>query len=156
MAQMYRILGKRGRITIPYEIRQRVGFSQNDVLSFTESPDGRTVLVKREKLCDDNCKPERAQQRKEETDSVTLFDFLNSLSDEQQCAALYIVPNFFIDAEIGNIIGTKETVQGDSAQDFNAALGDAIRNMDEAQSIKNWQEQLIALQSSMLPSYPLK
>ena len=50
MAQMYRILGKRGRITIPYEIRQRVGFSQNDVLSFTESPDGRTVLVKREKL----------------------------------------------------------------------------------------------------------
>lgn len=52
-------------------------------------------------------------------------------------------------AEIGNIIGTKETVQGDSAQDFNAALGDAIRNMDEAQSIKNWQEQLIALQSSI-------
>lgn len=71
MAQMYRILGKRGRITIPFEIRQRVGFSQNDVLSFTESPDGRTVLVKREKLCDDNCKPERAQQRKEETDSVS-------------------------------------------------------------------------------------
>ena len=33
MAQMYRILGKRGRITIPFEIRQRVGFSQNDVLS---------------------------------------------------------------------------------------------------------------------------
>ena len=43
MAQMYRILGKRGRITIPFEIRQRVGFSQNDVLSFTESPDGRTM-----------------------------------------------------------------------------------------------------------------
>lgn len=54
-----------------------------------------------------------------------------------------------LDAEIGNIIGTKETVQGDSAQDFNAAFGDAIRNMDEAQSIKNWQEQLIALQSSI-------
>ena len=54
-----------------------------------------------------------------------------------------------LDAELGNIIGTKETVQGDSAQDFNAALGDAIRNMDEAQSIKNWQEQLISLQSSI-------
>ena len=54
-----------------------------------------------------------------------------------------------LDVEIGNIIGTKETFQGDSAQDFNAALGDAIRNMDEAQSIKNWQEQLIALQSSI-------
>ena len=44
---MYRILGKRGRITIPYEMRQRVGFSHNDVLSFTESDDGRTVLVRR-------------------------------------------------------------------------------------------------------------
>lgn len=89
MIQMYRILGKRGRITIPYEIRQRVGFSRNDVLSFTESPDGRAVVVKREKLCDDRCKPERAWQRTEDSDSVTLFDFLNSLSDEQQCAALY-------------------------------------------------------------------
>lgn len=87
MAQMFRILGKRGRITIPYEIRQRVGFRQNDVLSFTESDDGRTVLVKREKLCD-NCHSDSAQQ-KEDTGSVTLFDFLNGLSDEQQCAALY-------------------------------------------------------------------
>lgn len=87
MAQMYRILGKRGRITIPYEIRQRVGFSQNDVLSFTESEDGRAVIVKREKLCD-NCQSENTQ-KKEDAGSVTLFDFLNSLSDEQQCAALY-------------------------------------------------------------------
>ena len=52
MTKLYRVLGKRGRITIPYEIRQRVGFSHNDVLSFTESPDGRTVTVKREKICD--------------------------------------------------------------------------------------------------------
>lgn len=26
MTKLYRILGKRGRITIPYEIRKRVGF----------------------------------------------------------------------------------------------------------------------------------
>ena len=54
-----------------------------------------------------------------------------------------------LNAEIGNIIGTKEAFQGNSEQDFNAALGDAIRNMDESQSIKSLQEQLIALQSSM-------
>lgn len=36
MRKLYRILGKKGRITIPYEIRSRVGFSYNDVLSFTE------------------------------------------------------------------------------------------------------------------------
>ena len=39
MTKLYRVLGKRGRITIPFEIRQRVGFTYNDVLSFTESPD---------------------------------------------------------------------------------------------------------------------
>ena len=55
MKKLFRILGKRGRITIPYEIRQRVGFSYNDVLSFTEADDGRTVIVKREKICD-NCR----------------------------------------------------------------------------------------------------
>lgn len=85
MAQMFRILGKRGRITIPFEIRQRVGFSYNDVLSFTEAPDGRTVIVKREKICD-NCAAEKPQ-RKEAEDTITLFDFLNGLSDEQQKAA---------------------------------------------------------------------
>ena len=51
MAKLFRILGKRGRITIPYEIRKRVGFGYNDVLSFTEAADGCTVVVKREKIC---------------------------------------------------------------------------------------------------------
>lgn len=82
MTKLYRVLGKRGRITIPYEIRQRVGFSYNDVLSFTESPDGRTVTVKREKICD-NC----AKTADKETE-MTLEDFLDSLSAEQQRVAL--------------------------------------------------------------------
>ena len=50
MMRTLRILGKRGRITIPYEIRQRLGFRPNDVLSF-QIVDDRTVLVRREKLC---------------------------------------------------------------------------------------------------------
>ena len=36
MKKIYRILGKRGRITVPFEIRQSVGFKQNDILSFSE------------------------------------------------------------------------------------------------------------------------
>ncbi len=83
MTKLLRILGKRGRITIPFEIRQRVGFKYNDVLSFTEAADGRTVIVKREKICD-NCVTEKPTKE----DEVTLFDFLNSLSPEQQKAAL--------------------------------------------------------------------
>ena len=35
MTKLYRVLGKRGRITIPFEIRQRVGFTYNDVLSLS-------------------------------------------------------------------------------------------------------------------------
>ena len=50
MMRMLRILGKRGRITIPYEIRKKLGFRPNDVLSF-QIMDDRTVLVRRERLC---------------------------------------------------------------------------------------------------------
>ena len=87
--KVLRILGKRGRTTIPYEIRKRVGFSYNDVLSFTEGPDGKSVIVKREKVCD-NCK---AEKDKEASENITLFDFLNGLSEEQQCAALFHLTN---------------------------------------------------------------
>lgn len=36
MLKIYRVLGKKGRITIPFVIRQRIGFRYNDVLSFTQ------------------------------------------------------------------------------------------------------------------------
>lgn len=85
MKKLYRVLGKRGRITIPYEIRQRVGFDYNDILSFAESEDGRTVVVKREKICD-HCT--EAQPAVVKDDEVTLFDFLSGLSADQQRAAL--------------------------------------------------------------------
>ncbi len=82
MLKMYRVLGKRGRITIPYEIRQRIGFRHNDVLSFTQQDDG-SVVVRREKICD-NCK-EFADEFEE---NITLDDFLDSLSEEEQRDAL--------------------------------------------------------------------
>ena len=87
MTKLYRVLGKRGRITIPFEIRQRVGFTYNDVLSFTESPDGRTVTVKREKICD-NCCAEPTKTVKTKQDGITLMQFLDSLSSDEQRAAL--------------------------------------------------------------------
>ena len=85
--KIFRILGKRGRVTIPYEIRKRVGFKYNDVLSFDESPDGRTVIVKRERICDCDLN-DKNEQKEKKNDEVTLFDFLNGLSAEQQRAAL--------------------------------------------------------------------
>lgn len=44
--KIYRILGKRGRVTIPFLLRQKVGFAPNDVLSFTDQ-DGRSILIRR-------------------------------------------------------------------------------------------------------------
>lgn len=82
MLKMYRVLGERGRITIPYEIRKRIGFRYNDVLSFAELDDS-SVVVRKEKICD-NCN-EFAEEFEE---NFTLEDFLDSLSEEEQRDAL--------------------------------------------------------------------
>lgn len=82
--KLLRILGKRGRITIPYEIRQRVGFAYNDVLSFIESEDGRSVVIRREKLCD-NCQGKTVQAVTD--DRAMLLELLDSLPTELKKAA---------------------------------------------------------------------
>ena len=79
---IYRVLGKRGRITIPYAIRKRIGFKYNDILSFTEQNDG-SVVIKRVKLYD-NC----IDMADEYSEDISLEDFLDSLSEEEQRDAL--------------------------------------------------------------------
>ena len=79
--KLYRIIGNEGRITIPYSIRQAVGFLPDDVVSF-QLMDAESVLVRRETLRD-----------REKTASVpkpdaTLMDFLESLSPKEQHTAL--------------------------------------------------------------------
>ena len=84
---IYRVMGKRGRITIPYEFRQQVGFGYNDILSFTKQDDN-TVIVRREKLCD-NCGRPKVQAAVKLPDSnLTLMELLDSLTPVQQRAAL--------------------------------------------------------------------
>ena len=80
--KLHRFLGKRGIITIPYEIRKYIGLRHNDILSFTQQNDG-SVLMKREKICDDCISIED-----ECTNDVSLEDFLDSLSEEEQRDAL--------------------------------------------------------------------
>lgn len=95
MAKLMRILGKRGRTTIPYAIRKSVGFGYNDVLSFTEGDDGRSVIVRREKLCD-NCKdqPPVVEERR-------LQDVLAALSFEEQMAAFLFLTRLLSDRQTG-------------------------------------------------------
>ena len=82
MLKIYRVLGEKGRITIPFVIRQRIGFRYNDVLSFTQQDDG-SVVFRREKICD-NCN----ELTEEFEENFTLEDFLDSLSEEEQRDAL--------------------------------------------------------------------
>ena len=81
-----KILGKRGRVTIPYEIRLKMGFKYNDVVSFEEQ-DNNTVIIRREKICD-GCKKDAPNPVEKPTDEITLLDFLDGLSAAEQRAAL--------------------------------------------------------------------
>ena len=85
---IYRVMGKRGRITIPYEFRQQVGFGYNDILSFTKQDDN-TVIVKREKICD-NCNHRKVNAAVADIPEagMTLMELLDSLTPAQQKAAL--------------------------------------------------------------------
>ncbi len=102
--KMFKILGKRGRITIPFEIRQRVGFSYNDILSFAEDADGQSVIVKRERICND-CASDRKSEQKDADDSITLFELLNGLTEEQQKAALAHLSAKLVSRSTGHFYG---------------------------------------------------
>ena len=71
--KIVRVLGKRGRITIPYEIRVRNKIGYNDILSFEER-DKNTIIVRKEKLCG-GCTPECF----DEENSIPIEDFIDSL-----------------------------------------------------------------------------
>ena len=49
--KIYKILGKRGRITIPFAIREELGLEQNDVLSFELQDDGAVVIRTEPRCC---------------------------------------------------------------------------------------------------------
>lgn len=76
--KIVRVLGKRGRITIPYQIRVRNKIGYNDILSFEEK-DANTIILRKERLCN-GCTPECF----DEVSELSIEDFLDSLSTEQQ------------------------------------------------------------------------
>lgn len=75
--RVFRILGNEGKITIPWELRQQIGFSHGDVVSF-EAVSSCAVLVRREQLLDGI--PDMGGE--------SLKEFLDSLSPKEQYAAM--------------------------------------------------------------------
>lgn len=71
----FRILGKKGKITIPWELRQQIGFLPGDVISF-ETVSSCAVLVRREQLLNSD--------RILDAEKKPLKKFLDSLSPKEQ------------------------------------------------------------------------
>lgn len=83
--KLFRILRKQGLVTIPYKIRQRMQLKPNDILSFVEGGDGRTIILRKEQICEcDKASPHIVTRNE-------IHDFLDKLTAEEQLAAtLYL------------------------------------------------------------------
>lgn len=79
MNKIYRLIGKEGRTTIPFDIRLKMRIGYNSLLSY-EMKDENTVILRREKICD-HCKDSGAKKG-------SILDVINSLTPTEQ-RALY-------------------------------------------------------------------
>lgn len=79
--KLYRVLGNEGRITIPWDMRQIIGFRPGNIVSF-HLVDERSVLVRKEELRTQEPVP------KIHTRNDSLLDFLESLDETQRYDAL--------------------------------------------------------------------
>jgi AbrB family looped-hinge helix DNA binding protein len=89
MNKALKILGVKGRITIPYAIREMIGFRMGDIVSF--ETDGGSITIKKEKLCDgcwQRASPPAGVLPEPDEEEITLTEYLDSLTYTQQMAAL--------------------------------------------------------------------
>lgn len=76
---LHRILGKKGRTTIPLPIRERLDLAPGDLLSFTCDSD--SVIIRREKVCTKCVRDNK----------VELDGFFDALTlEEQQLLVAYL------------------------------------------------------------------
>ena len=95
MKKIYRILGKRGRTTIPFSLRVGCGFKPGDIISFEVRKDG-SVLLRKETVCD-HCR----EQVKESAKKKPLPEWLRHIpADEQKAVFRYLAKSL---AEAGEL-----------------------------------------------------
>ena len=70
MSKIYRLIGKEGRTTIPFDIRLKMRIGYNSLLSY-EMKDENTIILRREKVCD-HCKDTDVREG-------SILDVVNSL-----------------------------------------------------------------------------
>lgn len=98
--KLYRVLGNEGRVTIPWDMRQIVGFRPGNIVSFC-LVDERSVLVRKEELCTQES-PSRLYTR-----NAPLLDFLESLNETQRYDALVHLSVLWAESQNGKSQGGK-------------------------------------------------
>lgn len=76
MNTIYKVLDQKGRTTIPFEIRRKLGMKYNDILSFTM--DNNRVIITKENLCND------CNYNSDKDEKKPFSEFIDSLSPMQQ------------------------------------------------------------------------
>lgn len=77
--KVYKLIGKRGRTTVPFDIRMKMRLGYNSLVSY-ELKDEDTLILRKEKICD-GCREPNIKE-------TTILDVVNSLSDTEK-KALY-------------------------------------------------------------------
>ena len=77
MEKIYKLIGKRGRTTVPFEIRMKMRIGYNSLVSY-EMQDENTVILRKEKICDGCKHPDENEG--------SILDVVNSLTETEQKA----------------------------------------------------------------------
>ena len=91
MLTVRKFLGREGRTTIPYPIREKLCWDEGDIITFTEQPDG-SVLITQDFVCD-GCEdlptePVLNESKQAGKEELTLQDALDGLTEKEQREAL--------------------------------------------------------------------
>lgn len=100
MATLRRILGKRGRTTIPYEFRQILDLRHNDVLTFAMNDNKTCVVITKEKICTDCIKYTPCGKE------ISLDDFLSQMNRDEMLKTIAALSKALVSKEDENEIQT--------------------------------------------------
>ena len=96
--KLYRVLGNEGRITIPWDMRQIIGFRPGNIVSFHLVYD-RSVLVRKETLSVPEVAPYKFPGQ------GSLLEFLESLNEKQRYDALVYLSVLWAESQNGKSQG---------------------------------------------------
>lgn len=83
--EIKRIMGKDGRTTVPFAIRNMMQLKQNDVIVFEYNRDSEEVTISKAVLCDGCC---GLNDKISESEAIALVDMLPD--DIQKCLLEYL------------------------------------------------------------------